>query len=263
MTVFDKEWKYIKPSEINVDPLYQRALDSNRVTRMAKQFNPNIINPPKVSFRDGKYWVFDGQHTIALWRQIHKGADKQIECRVFYGMTWLDESELFCLQNGIDRDPTTNDKLRAAYNAGNPDVVDMVRLSNIAGVTVDFVKSEAQCRCVATATLFKSYKALDRTAFVDMLTVIMKAWDGDPDSLSQYIISGMSKFYQTYYGRFKQDDLLTTLKKVSPSYIIREGRDLSGSAQNRYFRVVLREYNKKRTKRRLDDAVALCEGEKT
>lgn len=66
MREFEKEWKMLKPSEINVDILYQRMIDTNRVARMVKQFNPNLVNPPKVSFRDGKYWVFDGQHTIAM-----------------------------------------------------------------------------------------------------------------------------------------------------------------------------------------------------
>lgn len=252
MTEFKKEWMMLRPSLINVDSLYQRELEVKRVARMVKNYNPNLVNPPKVSFREGKYWVFDGQHTLAMWRQIHKGNDKQIECRVFYGMTWLDESELFCLQNGIDRDPTTNDKLRAAYNSGNPDVVDMVNLAKMAGVTVDFVKSEAQGRCCATATLFKSYKELERLVFVDMLTAIMQAWGGEIDSLSKSIISGMSKFYKTYYGGFTQKDFVSTMKKVAPAYIIREGRDLSGQVQNKYCRVILKEYNKRRSSRRLD-----------
>lgn len=167
-------------------------------------------------------------------------------------MTWLDESELFCLQNGIDRDPTTNEKLRAFFNAGNPDVVDMVNLSRMAGITVDFIESKAWFRCCATATLFKSYKELSREAFLDMLTVIKNAWGGDPDSLTQAIIAGMWKFYKAYFGNFKSSDLLSTLKKISPAYIIREGRDMNGGAQNKYCRIILREYNKKRTTRRLE-----------
>lgn len=252
MIEFKKEWMMLRPSIINVDPLYQRSVDSRRISNMAKQWNPNLVNPPKVSFRDGKYWVFDGQHTIALWRQIHKGADKQIECRVFYGMTWLDESELFCLQNGIDKDPTTNDKLRAAYNAGNPDVVDMVNCAKLAGVNVDFINSKCNGRCMATAALFKTYKSLSREAFIEMLTAIIKAWDGDTDSLTGSIVLGMGQFYKTYYGKFQFNDLLATLKRVSPSYIIREGRDLAGQTKNKYFRVILREYNKKRTSRKLE-----------
>ena len=64
MREFQKEWRLVKPKEINIDPLYQRNLDEKRVAKMVKQYNPNLVNPPKVSFRDGKYWVFDGQHTI-------------------------------------------------------------------------------------------------------------------------------------------------------------------------------------------------------
>lgn len=245
MREFEKEWKSLKPSEINVDPLYQRALDSKRVTKMAQRWNPNIINPPKVSFRDGKYWVFDGQHTIALWRQIHKGADKQIECRVFYGMTWLDESELFCLQNGIDKDPTTNDKLRAAFNAGNPDVVDMVNLAKRSGISVDFDgKTSANWRCIASSALFKAYKSLDRPDFINMLDAITKAWGGDPDSLTSFMITGMSQFYKTYSDKFKQDRLVDSLQKISPAYIIREARGTYSQSRNKYFMAILQAYNK-------------------
>ena len=187
-----------------------------------------------------------------VWRQVHKGADKALECRVFYGMTWVDESELFCLQNGIDKDPTTNEKLRAAYNMGRPDIVDMVNCARLCGVTVDFVNSTMVGRCNATATLFKAYQVLSRSDFVDMLTVIMQAWDGDPDGLTGVVISGLAQFYKTYSGRFKSSELLKVLKRVSPSYIIREGRGLTGQAKNKYFRVFLREYNKKRTSGRLD-----------
>lgn len=252
MKEFEKEWKMVKPSDIYVDPLYQRALDTRRVARMAKEYNPNIINPPKLSFRDGKLWVFDGQHTVSLWRQVHKGQDKAIECRVFYGMTWLDESELFCLQNGIDKDPTTNDKLRAAFNMGQPDVVDMVNCARLCNITVDFIVSPQVGRCCATATLYKAYKTLPRAAFIDMLTVINEAWGGEPDSLTGFVISGMTEFYKHYYGRFRQKELLKVLSRTSPAYIIREGKGLTGAAKNKYFRVILKAYNKKRSSGRFE-----------
>ena len=44
--------------------LYQRATDIKRVNEIAKNFDERIANEPKVSFRDGKYFVFDGQHTL-------------------------------------------------------------------------------------------------------------------------------------------------------------------------------------------------------
>ena len=61
----DYEYKQINTKEICIDKLYQRELNRPRVNRIVKNWNPYLVNACKVSFRDGKYWVFDGQHTIA------------------------------------------------------------------------------------------------------------------------------------------------------------------------------------------------------
>ena len=44
---------------------YQRALHPARVARIAKEFDERVANEPKISFRDGHYYVMDGQNTIA------------------------------------------------------------------------------------------------------------------------------------------------------------------------------------------------------
>lgn len=44
--------------------IYQRGVERKRVEMIAADFNEYIANEPKVSFRDGKYYVVNGQHTI-------------------------------------------------------------------------------------------------------------------------------------------------------------------------------------------------------
>ena len=51
--------KLIYPRE-----LYQRGIQRKRVELIAKDFNEYTANEPKVSFRNGRYYVTDGQHTI-------------------------------------------------------------------------------------------------------------------------------------------------------------------------------------------------------
>lgn len=254
MREFDKEWRLLKPKEINVDPLYQRNLDEKRVARMVKDYNPNLVNPPKVSFRNGKYWVFDGQHTIAMLRKV-RGENKAIECRVFHGMTWMDELELFIAQNGIDSDPTTIDKLRASYNGGDPEVKAMVQAASLAGVTVDFQKGKIAGRCVAVSTLFKMFKTMEQHDFITVLQLIMDAWPTDPDGLSNQIISGLGRCYTTYKDRIKRDDLLKVMKGYMPRQILAEGRGVGGSKEVTFARIFLRMYNKNRSKNRLEDII--------
>ena len=254
MQEFEKEWKMLKPSLLVVDRTYQRDLDEPRVRKTVREFDINTVNPPKVSFRDGKYWIFDGQHTVAIWRQVF--GDKPIECRVFYGMTWLDEKEAFVKQNGISKDPTTNDKMRAAYNAQDPDVLDMVRAANFSNVQVNFENSGGvPGKCIATAALFHMYKTLSRDDYISALSVLTTAWPLDVRALSANILRGMTVFYHTYTGKFKQSDLIASLQYTSPVLLFQEARGMPGSKGNVFARLILRCYNRRRTAKKLEDII--------
>jgi hypothetical protein len=244
------EFKVLRPSQIRVDPLYQRDLDTKRVDKIVKEFNGDTFNEPKVSYRNGIFWVFDGQHSIAAWRQYH-GEDKLVNCKVFKGMTWLDECEAFVRQNGIKKDPTTNEKLKAEYNARNPEVVDMKTKAELCGFTVDFSLSKSATRIVATSTLFRAYKTLSSEAYLDMLTAIKEAWYGDIDAVSKYIINGMTAFYKTYHGNFSNDELVKSLKRVTPAEIIRNGKSFKRA--NAYGLEILKAYNVRRSRSRLEN----------
>lgn len=242
------EYKALRPSQIKTDPLYQRKLDLNRVNKIVREFNGDLFNEPKVSYRDGQYWVFNGQHSIAAWKKYFGGKDKLLACKVYKGMTWLDECEAFIAQNGIAKDPTTNEKLSAALEAKRPDVVGMVAGAELVGFEVNF----KNCRnkpttIVAVSTLFRAFHALGADYYIDMLTAIRDAWNGDPDALCSQIINALSVFYKTYKGHFRREDLVKSLKRVVPAQIIREGR--VNRYRNGYAREIVKVYNNKRRNR--------------
>ena len=246
------EYRQLRPSQIKTDPLYQRPLDTRRVDSIVREYNGDLFNEPKVSYRDGVYWVFNGQHSIAAWRKYHGGEDKLVTCKVFKGMTWLEECDAFMKQNGISKDPTTNEKLRAAYNSKDPDVVDMVNKASLCGFIVDFTTSKIPTRIVATSALFRAYKQLGADAYLDMLTAIKEAWYGDIDAVSQQIITGMATFYKAYYRNFDNAELVKSIKRVTPAEIIRNGKSYR-NRNNTYTREIVKAYNKQRRKR-LDDS---------
>lgn len=244
------EYRGLKPSQILVDKLYQRDLNTNRVDQIVREFNGDLFNEPKVSYRDGQFWVFNGQHSIAAWRKLHGGDDKSVLCKVYKGMTWLDECTAFIAQNGISKDPTTNERLRAAYEAKRPDVTGMVKGAELVGFTVNFKLCKCRNQIVAVAALFRAYKTLETDAYIDMLTAIRDAWNGTEESLSSQIINGMTAFYKTFGGNFKREDLVKSISKIRPVDIIREGR--VSTKHNGYAREIAKAYNYKRTTRRVD-----------
>ena len=70
--------KLIYPRE-----LYQRGIQRKRVELIARDFNEYTANEPKVSFRNGRYYVTDGQHTIEARILRNGGKDLPILCKVY------------------------------------------------------------------------------------------------------------------------------------------------------------------------------------
>lgn len=79
---------------------YQRMLRMEKVSQIAENFSEYIANEPKVSYRDGRFYVFDGQNTVEARRTCNGGKDVTIRCKVFYGLTKEDEATLFAIQTG-------------------------------------------------------------------------------------------------------------------------------------------------------------------
>lgn len=247
------EFKNLNTKELLKDELYQRDTDAKRLMYMVRNYDPCLVNTVKVSFRDGKYWIFDGAHTTALEKTVRgKGKDVMVECKVFYGLSRLDEMELFIAQNGRSSPVNVNSKMRALYNFGDKDVVGMVDGAAKAGVCIDFKKSSAPNKCTALGTLIKCYMALPEDQYMDMLKLLSKAWEGIYESFSREMLKGMTLFYKTYYGRFTFSNLVKSLKRTLPVQIIREGKSYGGSAEA-YARLILRAYNNNRTTNRLPD----------
>lgn len=249
------EFRKMSTKELMIDELYQRDIDPKRVARMVKNYDPCLVNPAKVSFRDGKYYLFDGRHTSVMEKTVRgKGKDVIIDCKVFTGLTRLDEMELFVAQNGESAPVSVLAKLKALYNFGDPDVTGMVGAAQCAGVRVDFTRGQALNKVSAVGTLLKIYMRLPRDQYIDMLATIRQAWQGVSDSYVREILSGMEMFYSKYYGKFASKDLAKSLSKVAPVQIVREGKSV-GSATVNYARTILRIYNTGRTKHRLEDVL--------
>ena len=113
---------------------YQRALHPARVARIAKEFDERVANEPKISFRDGHYYVMDGQNTIAARKFLNGGDDLQIRCKVYFNMTEQEEALLFAQQTGISERLSAGQKLRALIFAGEPAAVAFQQATELAGV---------------------------------------------------------------------------------------------------------------------------------
>ena len=127
---FDEMMIYSKNLEVPRNA-YQRELNPNRVRKIATEFDEHIANDPKVSFRDGHYYVFDGQHTIAARKLRNGGKDLPIRCKVFYGLSELDEAILFAQQTGASAQLLLGESFGPRVKGVDPVRVDSLKLTKV------------------------------------------------------------------------------------------------------------------------------------
>lgn len=250
------EFQRINTKDLFPHPIAQRDFDQNHGKWLEKNWDWGVYDPIDVSFRDGKYWIIDGQHRVYAIKE-NAGRDVTILCRVHYGMTLLDEAKFFINQDKGKKRIRTNDTLRVEYKTGDEEVTDAVNCVTIAGWNMDkFSKSYARNQLTAHATVMKLHKGLTREQFIDLLTVLHKAFDGEPKGACRQILNGMFRFYKTYWGEFDSGILTRSLSKVTPDYIIRDGNSavltVGANTSVPFARAILRQYNY-RNKHQLQD----------
>lgn len=234
---------------------YQRPLDEALVRKIVAHWNSNLMNLPKVSRRDGKYYVFDGQHTIEALKLKNNGKDLDIPCRIYSGMTYEDEARLFAAQNGISKNVTTMQKLRALYEAKDPDVVRVTDIVIEYGYADPIKNNSSNCpngfRTLPSA--LKIYEKCGEGRLRQVLSVITKAWGNDKDGCRSGILNGINIVLSLYMGEFKEADLINSLKRVSPVKLFADAKaDTAHSGANRFAYQIVRLYNKKK-QYRLDE----------
>ena len=69
------EMRYIDSALLTPCAEYQRVLRTRKVEEISATFSEYVANEPRVSYRDGRYHVFDGQNTIEARIACNGGHD--------------------------------------------------------------------------------------------------------------------------------------------------------------------------------------------
>ena len=211
-----------KPGEITAE-------EANKVGyELAMRFTKGkyVANEPKVSFRNGQFIVTDGQHTIEGRILRNGGKDLPILCKVYTGMTVEQEALLFAEQNGFSAPLTAGIRLRAKVLGGDAISKAFLAATNRVGLRLNYDSQQLtdyRIGCVGTA--LKLYNQMGEKIYCEALQLIVKAWDGKPDSFRASVLRGMMHFVELYHGEFSEERLLRALRSIHPVDIYRIGQD--------------------------------------
>ena len=222
---------------------YQRPLKESKVKKIVANFDRRLINQPKVSFRDGQYWVFDGQHTIAALVKKYGNKDFKIPCMVFHGLSQQEEAELFALQDGEASPVTRAEKIKALEIAGNE-------------VVLGYIKATKECGFIggiaAVCTAYDCYSDLGDETYRRMLTLLKATWDGEKWSISWNVLSGMSLFLKTYGEEVNDKIFVDRLGSVDERHFVRKAKGHEGVPASVQYALALVDFYNYKARNRLD-----------
>ncbi len=240
--------KLIVPRE-----LYQREEMAKRINAIVSGWDERIANEPKVSDRNGVYYVFDGQHTILAREAMNGGEPIEILCKVYRELTVAEEAILFAKQTGISSKPTAGEKLRAVVFAGDADAEAFCKATESVGLLIDITGTRYDGHIACLSTAKRIYNRMGQDKYIEALHIIKDAWDGKSESLRNEIIKAVAEFVWIYHGKYDRNILIQRLKAVEPITIRNNIKiDLVRPDNKKYVYQIWKVYNGSRKKNILE-----------
>lgn len=230
---------------------YQRPVKPEDVDALIRKWNPTLLTPLVVSYRDGEFIVVDGQHRIAAIRKMAGNQDVTVLCLVYYGLTYEKEAALYYQLDQAKGRLRSSHAIKALLEScTNPEIIDIYRRLEAAGFVwaLDGPSNE-EYEVSATRAVINAYRFLGGETFSRLLLLIAETWHGSPPSLKASVFTGMALFLKTYERELDDRAFIRSLSAIPPDEIIRLSK-VEFSLPMRLARVIWDKYNCRQPERR-------------
>ena len=221
---------------------YQRKINQAKVKKICSEFNKHRMRPVELSSRDGKFWCFDGQHRLEVYKRL---GIKRIPANIHYGLSYEDEAYLFAVQHVNEQHISKRDEWSALCEAKAP-IAQTVRRT-CREFDFEFGGDTKNGKGIgAIREVLKITERHGERGLRDVLFVLRTAFQHDPGSAHHDIVAGMCKILDTYpklddyhYNRF-----VHVLGKSSPRILLKKSMTERGRGGKQVAKVIIQEYNK-------------------
>jgi len=149
---------------------YQRNLVNSHLNIILKDYDDKARKLPTLSFRDGKLWRVDGNHTINA--RLKKG-ENITHCEVFFDLDIMAEADLFYLRNTGTRRMTPWVAWKSALIAGRIEQTNIQKVIDRLKMTTPLSNSkDADLKSCSILTDVYSKKHGSEKALVKFLTIL-------------------------------------------------------------------------------------------
>nr|WP_235903396.1 DUF6551 family protein [Bilifractor porci] len=160
-------------------------------------------------------------------------------------MSDKDEALLFAQQTGASAKLSAGVKIRARIFGGDPEAIQFKDATEAVGLRLDYGQDKGKKRLPCISTAYTAFQKLGAERYMEMLQVILDAWNGAPDSFRRENVQGISAFVDLYHDEYDPKRLVSRLKRYDPLHIYREGKasGLNLAGYKKYLNQVWLMYN--------------------
>lgn len=199
---YQKRIGTLKVKDLVVDD-YQRQLRVSNVTKIVKNYNPVGFGLLQVSHRDGRYFVFDGQHRLEAAKRLKMTT---VECLVYEGMSYEDEANAWKYFNSASTKPTQLDRAKVELITGDPVAVELDRCVSRTDFYIDYENQGANGGIKAYLTLKKIFIDHGEMNLTHTLQILRAAYGLERKAFQESTLFGISNFLIQYSANEKYDE---------------------------------------------------------
>lgn len=237
------DFMLIPCNQLTSDVAYQRECSERFVKKVSSNFDKNMLKVVRVSDRDGKYWVWDGQHSIEIVKSVSGNDDTPIWCMVYHGLTYEQEASLFSKQQQYEKSLMAVNITNAKLEAKDPDTVMINHILNANGYAFGYKINDYTIK--ATDSVEYIYREFGEECLSRCLSLIADTWKGRCEYVRGPLLKAVAKLCYIYGDELDDDAFVKRLSGVTKNEIRIEVNSISPIGKVNYLRALVNLYNKK------------------
>lgn len=221
---------------------YQRNISEQHVLNAAMHFDLCQINPVKVSRRNGRNYVFNGQHTVEIVALASGSRETPVWCMIYDELEYEQEADIFANQMKFVKPLKPYEVFMANIEAGNQKQLIIRDLVESYSLSIGQARNYGVVCAVSTLENIYDkfgYHVLDRT-----LRLCVGTWEGDMNSLSANMLNGIARLVYTFGDTMKDETFKEKVGEMSVKLISRTAKERRPGSMG-YAETMLLAYNRK------------------
>jgi hypothetical protein len=216
---------WIRADRLSIDPEYQRRVNSRKVRRIAREFDPDAFGVLYVSRRaDGSHVIIDGQQRHAALLLMDWG-DQRVPVQVFSGLSQQHEAALFMRYNELRTKPRPLDLHRSAVVARDKRALAIEKVLSDNGLKFA-AGGNVHGRVQSVTALQQIYDNGGLRVLEKSIGMSLKAWGASHEGLTGEILTAIAIILSRHGDDIDDGRLVRILSKLDPTGLVRKARVL-------------------------------------